>query len=464
MTLSTANITDSSDWAGTKIPELSQLDEALRCDICKEFMTAPMLTSCFHSFCSLCIRRVLVKEGRCPTCRTRCSEAQLRKNTTVEVCVNIFERLRGNLIKIVSKNEESETPVLEPSSESSQSPAQATDHSQNDNIRRTRSSTRKTSGQSNPETIPPGHAKCPVCDKVLKITDIEGKHLPLCLARSQPSLGNSSGESSEYEETSSRKSSTKILELGKSRSSKEAEQLKQRIPRSNELRISLPKLRTRLAKYGIPTNGNTKQELLDRETEWINLWNANADSSHPHSKKELLEELDRWEKAQKSTRESAKSSRANMFMAASADTQKIASTASNESSNQDNTLGESSENTNNQEPNVNESKGIKRSLEEDSPNTEENQKEEDKKKKKKLKKNKKAKKTKIDIDTIKPITDLKKVDRGVYSYVYNSAFKELEMEAKERLAKAKATQLEEAKKAQAVTENVKAEKTEDVQE
>lgn len=38
--------------------------------------------------------------------------------------------------------------------------------------------------------------------------------------------------------------------------------------------------------------------LEKRHTEWVNLWNANCDSSSPRSKREVLQELDLWERSQ----------------------------------------------------------------------------------------------------------------------------------------------------------------------
>lgn len=38
--------------------------------------------------------------------------------------------------------------------------------------------------------------------------------------------------------------------------------------------------------------------MIRRHTEWVNLWNANCDSSKPRSKRELLQELDVWERTQ----------------------------------------------------------------------------------------------------------------------------------------------------------------------
>ena len=56
-------------------------------------------------------------------------------------------------------------------------------------------------------------------------------------------------------------------------------------------------LRKKLSDLGIP-NWGPKQLLHKRHTEWMNLWNANCDSKIPKSKRELLQELDIWERTQ----------------------------------------------------------------------------------------------------------------------------------------------------------------------
>ena len=56
-------------------------------------------------------------------------------------------------------------------------------------------------------------------------------------------------------------------------------------------------LRKKLAELGIPNSG-PRPLLIKRHTEWVNLVNSNCDSSRPKSKRELLNELDTWERSQ----------------------------------------------------------------------------------------------------------------------------------------------------------------------
>lgn len=56
-------------------------------------------------------------------------------------------------------------------------------------------------------------------------------------------------------------------------------------------------MRKKLRDLGIP-NWGPKPLLSRRHTEWINLWNSNCDSVRPRSKRELLSDLDTWERSQ----------------------------------------------------------------------------------------------------------------------------------------------------------------------
>ena len=56
-------------------------------------------------------------------------------------------------------------------------------------------------------------------------------------------------------------------------------------------------LRKKLADLGIPSGG-PRPLLIKRHTEWVNLVNSNCDSSRPRTKRELLSELDTWERSQ----------------------------------------------------------------------------------------------------------------------------------------------------------------------
>lgn len=91
-------VSDSTDWLQTVTPQLAQFEAALRCQVCKDFYDTPMITSCSHTFCSLCIRRCLTTDGKCPLCRAPDQELRLRRNCTVEELVEVFQITRPALI------------------------------------------------------------------------------------------------------------------------------------------------------------------------------------------------------------------------------------------------------------------------------------------------------------------------------------------------------------------------------
>lgn len=91
-------VSDPSDWLQTPVKQLAAVESALRCQVCKDFFDTPMITSCSHTFCSLCIRRCLTNDGKCPTCRTADQELRLRRNWALEETVQAFKDARPALI------------------------------------------------------------------------------------------------------------------------------------------------------------------------------------------------------------------------------------------------------------------------------------------------------------------------------------------------------------------------------
>ena len=94
------DVPDPSDWLCTPVSQLGPLEAALRCQVCKDFFNTPMITSCAHTFCSLCIRRCLTADGRCPTCRTQDQEIKLRSNPLVQELVDLFQIARPRILQL----------------------------------------------------------------------------------------------------------------------------------------------------------------------------------------------------------------------------------------------------------------------------------------------------------------------------------------------------------------------------
>lgn len=71
----------------------------------------------------------------------------------------------------------------------------------------------------------------------------------------------------------------------------------ERLPQLNYSLLRDTALRKKLSEIGIP-NGGPRDLLTRRHTEWVNLVNANCDSSKPKTKRELILELESWDKSQ----------------------------------------------------------------------------------------------------------------------------------------------------------------------
>jgi hypothetical protein len=96
-------VSDSTDWLQTPLRSLAPVDSALRCQVCKDFYNTPMITSCSHTFCSICIRRCLSNDGRCPACRTQDQELKLRFNGAMEELVEAFKAARPEVLEHARK-------------------------------------------------------------------------------------------------------------------------------------------------------------------------------------------------------------------------------------------------------------------------------------------------------------------------------------------------------------------------
>ena len=71
----------------------------------------------------------------------------------------------------------------------------------------------------------------------------------------------------------------------------------ERLPQLNYSLLKDNALRKKMSELGLPNSG-PRALLIRRHTEWINLVNANCDSRSPRTKRELLHELDIWDKTQ----------------------------------------------------------------------------------------------------------------------------------------------------------------------
>jgi E3 ubiquitin-protein ligase RAD18 len=141
-------IADSTDWLATPIPSLSAVDSALRCQVCKDFYTTPMLTSCSHTFCSLCIRRCLQSDHKCPTCRADDQEMRLRKNGAMEELVEAFQRARPEVLEFAKR-----PPVVVQRSISPKRKRESVDDNGSPIKKRTRAGRKATASQASQSVV-----------------------------------------------------------------------------------------------------------------------------------------------------------------------------------------------------------------------------------------------------------------------------------------------------------------------
>lgn len=291
-------VTDPSDWLTTQVPGLKELDQSLRCHICKDFATAPMLaTCCEHTFCSLCIRRQFANTHKCPMCaRTVGSENHvLKKNRELELAIEAFVGVRQHMFELLTK----------PKKAAASTQRQSQDQNQNqklpDEIEESDDDIEVISEVRDPSLVP-----CPVCNHFFTVTEIETTHLASCLSGTGSGGGSDRGGGGFATRSKSKSpfvtasgTSTGFGGAGavqtsifKTQSSPAPRHQYTKLPKPGTTNIKLRDLKARLQKLGIPTHGTTQSELVQREAEWITLWNANCDARCPKSKAALLRDLD----------------------------------------------------------------------------------------------------------------------------------------------------------------------------
>ncbi|BGO89722.1 hypothetical protein NBRC10512_004377 [Rhodotorula toruloides] len=123
-------------------PSLSVLESSLRCPICSEFFTAPViLTNCSHSFDSRCLRDYLAVHKRCPSCLAETDESRIRKNLALQEVLNAWQSARDEILRLEDAASSASTRIAGPSRQSPLSPTPLS-------ARRTRTSANSTAPAS----------------------------------------------------------------------------------------------------------------------------------------------------------------------------------------------------------------------------------------------------------------------------------------------------------------------------
>ncbi|KAI2773952.1 DNA repair protein rad18 [Daldinia loculata] len=296
------DVSDSTDWLSTPLSGLAAVEAALRCQVCKDFYKTPMLTSCNHTFCSICIRRALSNDGKCPLCRTSEQEMKLRSNWSMEEVVFAFTKTRPDVLLFAKRSQEA---IAEPGKRKLEETEDSDSASQRLG-KRLRSSTRLTKSRSMEMTSEMARLEADV--PYQDFTDFDPDNglvaCPICLLRMKPlqvdrHLDTSCPGEPQPQRTPSKppSRSTSIPNAFSSSSSPKKAPTRnfERLPAVNYSMLKEPQLRKKLQEQGLSAAGG-RQMLEKRHKEWTTIWNANCDSQYPRRKGDLLHDLDVWER------------------------------------------------------------------------------------------------------------------------------------------------------------------------
>lgn len=193
----TFDLPDSTDWLTTSLPAFESVEAALRCEVCKEFYANPVITSCSHTFCSICIRRCIATDGKCPSCKSACSSDKLSPNLAVREVVGRFQEVRGSALELARKEKEKEREE-ENGGKGKKRKLEDTDLDEEGEgcgrqTRRRQARRGKNSGgtgntpievadseeSGDEDFLPDGMAKCPICSRAMKPEQVYN-HLDVC--------------------------------------------------------------------------------------------------------------------------------------------------------------------------------------------------------------------------------------------------------------------------------------------
>ncbi|EFX03812.1 DNA repair protein [Grosmannia clavigera kw1407] len=319
---SSADVADSTDWLGTSLACLAPVEQALRCHVCKDFYNSPMITSCNHTFCSLCIRRSLSADGKCPLCRMADQESKLRGNWALREVIEAFCKARTTVLGVAQRptSPPARPTSLQPKRKAEEAGEAGADEGSSSgdgpHTKRTRTSARLSKAKA-AETV----ASMPE-DEVIEIMSPEDAGdgdmdyepddglaaCPICWTRMKP------WQVDRHIDTSCTGSPQKVKAISKTTAaaaaaggantrfgnpfsavSTPAPPPPERIPSLSYSLLTDTALRKKLASMGLSTAG-TRQLLERRHKEWLTIWNANCDSARPKRKAELQHDLDVWER------------------------------------------------------------------------------------------------------------------------------------------------------------------------
>ncbi|WVO17921.1 DNA repair protein rad18 [Cryptococcus depauperatus] len=292
--------------------QLKRLDRSVLCQICKEPFTGPVSVACGHSFCSQCIRSSLDVSKKCPSCNESVSEGSIRRNRALEEIADTWEQCRPILIELATANVTRKRPALEVDSTVSNSSYNK--RPKNWDRRRDNSDSPFESCQSTKsvdsneekdieELSESEETPCPICQAKLPISSIPA-HIERGCPPPKITMAISAGSVKGNQKADWKKvflgqgpGMGKAKDLGKDRDIE-----MKKITKPNYSLSSPSDLRALLSRYSLPTTGD-KAALISRVQEWIILFNANLDTSHPSSLSALRAKLGEAEASRKRDKE-----------------------------------------------------------------------------------------------------------------------------------------------------------------
>ncbi|WVR04084.1 DNA repair protein rad18 [Kwoniella sp. DSM 27419] len=301
-------------------PQLRRLDRAMVCQICKEPYTGPVSISCGHSFCSSCIRSSLDVSKKCPSCNETVSEGSIRRNRALEEMIDAWEESRPTLIDLAAPPQR-KRPLHDIGSKPSSSVAKrprlspASGHA---SLGGSASGSRQASPTVSRRGSDVSHAEPEEEDEVQELTEHDEAPCPLCAATMPissiplhiekgcpPPKAKPNGVLGKGNQKADWKKvfSGQGLAVGGS-GSRGKDELK-RITKPNYALSSPADLRAMLTEYALPSTGD-KPVLQARLQEWIILYNANLDTSHPSSLSALRARLAEIESSRKRDKDRGK--------------------------------------------------------------------------------------------------------------------------------------------------------------
>ncbi|KAL8692715.1 MAG: hypothetical protein Q9218_002304 [Villophora microphyllina] len=255
------DVPDPSDWLRSELPKLATVESALRCQ-----------------------------------------ELRLRRNWTVQEITDAFQAARSSLSLLAQRDLcETKTRKIGRKRKVVDTDFEDDDpeHQSTANRRKTRSQSRQglenqqhAVAESSPNSDVPlrsksspasdGLAACPICGQRMKEESVF-----LHLDTHNETSGTKRPVSSRH------KRSPSITVIAEPRPKVKPPE---RLPQMNYSLLKDNALRKKLLELGIPNTG-PRALLIRRHAEWVNIVNANADSSRPKTKREMLRELDTWDRS-----------------------------------------------------------------------------------------------------------------------------------------------------------------------